>query len=195
MWPWDHVALGYLLFASIRYVRGWPKPTAGVTAVVVIGSQLPDLIDKSLAWSLEVFSTGIAFGHSLWFLGMLAVLTGAAGVRYGRRSLPAALTIGVCSHLIGDVVFAVAVGSAMTYELVLWPIVTASPDPQVGMIASILFNWHEFLAFLHRPRGRWYLLAEVGLLLVAIGVWSRDGAPGFTELCRFLKDGFRFCHG
>lgn len=98
----------------------------------VIGSQLPDLIDKPLAWSLEVFSTGIAFGNSLWFLGLLVVLSGAPGVRYGRWSLPAALTISVCSHLIGDVLFAVAVESAMTYELVLWPIVTAKPQPRPG---------------------------------------------------------------
>lgn len=63
------------------------------------------------------------------------------------------------------------------------------------MIASISFNWHEFLAFLHRPRGRWYLLAEVSLFLIVIGVWSRDGAPGRTERCRLPKDGFRFCDG
>lgn len=178
MWPWEHVALGYLLFAFVRCGLGWPQPTDGDAVNVVVGTQLPDLIDKPLAWSLGALSTGTAFGHSIWFLGLMVVVTVSAGVRYGRGTLLAALTIGIASHLIGDVLFAIAVGSAMTYELVLWPIVTASPEPSTGLLAAIAANWHEFVAFLDSPRGRWYLLAEAGMVLAAGGVWLRDGAPG-----------------
>lgn len=90
---------------------------------------------------------------------MIAGVTGVLEVRTGRRPLPAAVTPGIVSQLVGDVVFAIVVDPTAMYELVLWPFVPVSPDASTGMLASIAVHWNEFVGFLRRPRDRMYLVA------------------------------------
>ena len=58
MWPWGHLALGYLLHSPLARARFGRPPTDRATLLLVIGTQLPDLVDKPLAWWLGVLPAG-----------------------------------------------------------------------------------------------------------------------------------------
>ncbi|MCL7419035.1 MAG: metal-dependent hydrolase, partial [Halalkalicoccus sp.] len=63
MWPWGHAALAYVLYSALRRRRGG-SPGGVATIVVVFASQLPDLIDKPLAWTLGVIPSGRMLAHA-----------------------------------------------------------------------------------------------------------------------------------
>ena len=49
--PWGHLAIGYLCLSLAIRAR-WRVPPQGPAVIAVaIGTQLPDLIDKPLAWT------------------------------------------------------------------------------------------------------------------------------------------------
>jgi len=101
MWPWEHLAVAYLLYsARSRWLWGRPPTTRG-TLVVAFASQLPDLVDKPLAWLLFVLPGGRTLGHSL-FVGLplvgVAFVVGWVLDSY-RGSI--AFAVGLLSHLAG----------------------------------------------------------------------------------------------
>jgi hypothetical protein len=71
MWPWGHLALGYLLYSPFARARFGRPPTDRATLLLAFGTQLPDLVDKPLAWRLDVLPAGRTLGHSL--LSVVAV--------------------------------------------------------------------------------------------------------------------------
>lgn len=176
MWPWEHLAVGYLLYSACsRWLWGRPPSTRG-TLVVAFASQLPDLVDKPLAWVLFVLPGGRSLGHSL-IAGLpvvaFAFLVGALLDSY-RGSL--AFAVGYLSHLAGDVVYPLLVRGELRLGFLLWPVVPAKggPDQAVPHVHELAAVFIEFLA---TPRGTLYLVAEVGLLLLALSVWLSDGMP------------------
>lgn len=82
MWPWEHVAFGYLLYSVYAHVRRGEPPDALSTVAMAIAAVAPDLIDKPLAWEFDVFATGYALGHSVF----LAVPLLAGVVAVARRT-------------------------------------------------------------------------------------------------------------
>jgi hypothetical protein len=79
MWPFTHLALGYLAYSIyVRYRLG-RSPTGREALLILVGSQLPDLIDKPLVLLGGPFTTGRTIGHSLLFiipaLVLLVILT------------------------------------------------------------------------------------------------------------------------
>ncbi|PSQ27664.1 hypothetical protein BRD03_05435 [Halobacteriales archaeon QS_9_68_17] len=64
MWPWGHLAVGYLLYAaSSRRQRARP-PDGAETILIAFGTQFPDLGDKPLAWTVSVLPNGRSLAHS-----------------------------------------------------------------------------------------------------------------------------------
>jgi hypothetical protein len=182
MWPWDHLALGYLLYTPLRMTRGWGPPDGATAATLALGTQLPDFLDKPLAWHAGVLPSGLSVGHSLGFVAAVTVLAFAA--RPGRPVLPVTLAVGLVSRLLGDMLFAALLGSPRTYEFVLWPFVPAAPEPPVGLFASVMDAWSRLRAFLATATGRAYLVADAAMLWAAVVCWIRDGMPGTGVLRR-----------
>lgn len=179
MWPWGHLALGYLLFSPGVRLRTGRPPGASAVVLLAIGTQLPDLVDKSLAWVFHVFPQGFGVGHSVFVavpLGLAAILAG----RYsGHVAAGMGFAVGWWSHLAGDLLVGLASENPYTLERVLWPVVTlpplGRPVTAIGRIQYFFGKWLELLRAGDTPV---LVLLYFGPLLAAVLLWLVDGAPG-----------------
>jgi membrane-bound metal-dependent hydrolase YbcI (DUF457 family) len=161
MWPWGHLAVGYFSFVLLLIVFYRRSPTKYETILVVAGTQIPDLIDKTFAWIFPLLPSGRSFGHSL--LTLLLIL-GVASVylKYGSKNhdlcnkkiLVAGFAVGYLSHIITDLPTAVLMGDFSKTSFVLWPLLPAptySAEPSFqAHFYSIDFSgkfWMQILIF------------------------------------------------
>jgi membrane-bound metal-dependent hydrolase YbcI (DUF457 family) len=187
MWPWEHLAFGYLLVSAYHRLAIERRPGFGVLLAVVLGTQLPDLIDKPLAWSFGVLPSGLSLGHSLFFaipVSLLAVIVSRAR---GRSTLGTTFAIAYGSHLLGDATYPLLTGGSFSPQFMLWPLVPASPEAGVGFLLQLNHFVSAFVRFLGTPTGRLYLLFEATLLLGTLLVWHLDGRPGVSWLRRRFR--------
>ena len=168
MMPLSHLAFGYLLVSVlVRAVPGWEMDRTTV-ALVALGTQLPDLVDKPLAWTFHILPSGRSLGHSLFAMAAVCALVGYYCRRRGRDDLGAAFAVGYGSHLIGDGYGYLLSGEYAYLSSLGWPLL---PPPPYGDEGTFLTHLPEF-AF--TPG----LLAQVTLLAILYVVWIEDGAPG-----------------
>jgi hypothetical protein len=190
MWPWDHLAFGYLLYL----ILGAPNPRSQrddlTFLVLAIGTQLPDLIDKPLAWSLGLLPSGLSLGHSAVFLAILIPIAVSVSNRYGRPELAGALVTGVASHLIGDVLFALLIGSPRPYQFLFWPAIPTAQETSVGFGLAIGEEWSNYIRFLSTSRGALYLFLNLTFNAMALVVWILDGTPGMKAVRRWAAARF-----
>ena len=172
MWPWGHLAAGYLVYtAYIRLHTG--DPPADVPALVaLLGTQLPDLVDKPLAWSLAVLPTGRSLGHSLVVGAVVLPVAWALAARRDARPLAAALSIGWLSHLLGDALYPLVNGEFAHVAFLAWPLL---PLPAYEVEAS--FAAH-FALLSPSPT----LAFELALVALASLAWHADGHPGLATV-------------
>lgn len=170
MWPWGHVAVAYLLYSG--YCRSsHDRPPLGAAAIVlVIASQVPDLIDKPLGWSLAVLPGGRTLAHSLF--GTVAIVTIVAlfAHRIDRMELAGAYAVGHGAHLLADLPIDLPLGNVDDAIYLLWPLLE---PPEYRQVDGILAG---FLRFDLGP----YELVQIGLFVIAIAVWYADGRPGLA---------------
>lgn len=187
MWPWEHLAVGFLGYVVVR--RTWGGSLRGGPVVALaVATQLPDLVDKPLAWSLGVLPSGTSLAHSLFVAVPASIVAVAASRRARRPAYGAALAVGWLSHLAGDALYPVLLGGPPAVGALLWPVVPAPPGAGGGgLLAQARRLFALFVAFLGTPRGRLYLLGEAALLGLAGLVWLVEGAPGVGLLRRALR--------
>ena len=179
MWPWDHLAVGYLSYFLLTRVTPLERSTAATAVAGAVGTQFPDLVDKPLGWWLDVFPAGTGVAHSLLVAVPLCLVGLLVGWRLGRREVAAAFAVGYLSHLPGDVLYPVALGGERKMWILLWPL-TSAPGPGTSRpLSHVLELVVDFLAFLATPRGLTYLALEVLLLGCAALAWYSDGCPGY----------------
>jgi len=65
MWPWGHLAVGYVAFSVFVRFRLGRQPSGHAALALAVATQLPDLIDKPLAWQFGLLSSGISVAHSI----------------------------------------------------------------------------------------------------------------------------------
>ena len=178
MWPWEHLALGYLLYSTYsRLIRGEPPATSD-TLVLVFATQLPDLIDKPLSWGLGVLPSGLSLGHSLLFATPACLLVLAVTIRLGRGALGSAFTVGYLSHLTGDLLYPIALGGWPDPRFLLWPVTSSAARATEPFFDRVVSLWETFAVFTATPRGRLYLLVEGVFIVVMLVLWVSDGRPG-----------------
>ncbi|WP_336003505.1 metal-dependent hydrolase [Halorientalis halophila] len=178
MWPWEHAAVAYVGYSLALRAVGRDPPSDAAAVALLVGSQVPDLIDKPLAWWLDVLPAGRSLGHSLPFAipVVVAVLVAARG--RGRSAVGVAFAAGYLLHLPGDVVYPVMLGDGPELGFLLYPFVEAAPSAGPGgfeKLAALVVGFGEFL---RTPRGTLYLLGELVLLALAVAAWAWDGLPG-----------------
>ncbi|QLG64318.1 metal-dependent hydrolase [Halorarum salinum] len=178
MWPWEHLVVGYLLYTLYTHARGNGSPTTLAVLVLVLATQMPDLIDKPLAWGLGVLPSGRSFAHSLLFALPAIVAVTVAGVLARVPRIAPAFALGYLSHLAGDVAYPFLVDGDVVLGFLLWPLVPASDSDPPDGLPHLQELVADFLGFLLTPRGTTYLLFEGGLLAFALLVWVWDGMPG-----------------
>jgi hypothetical protein len=132
MFPWTHAAFGYLLLLSLAVLVRWRLSRAELIAVLV-GTQLPDLIDKPLAWWLSVLPSGRSLFHSLLVAVPLSLLVLAITWYLTHPEVGFAFGVGYASHLIGDSYSAIYHWRPDEFSFLLWPLLPAYPyDDFVG---------------------------------------------------------------
>ncbi|WP_246999236.1 metal-dependent hydrolase [Halosolutus gelatinilyticus] len=180
MLPWEHAAIAYLLYSGYsRWCRG-ALPAARPVLVVLIASQLPDLLDKPLAWQFGLVPSGRSVAHSAFIAVPLALAALELARRRDGTPLGAGFAIGYLSHLATDAV-PLYPGRSTSFASVLWPLVEYEPATQYeGFLEQTLEILTAAATSLAEPSPSDLTgLAFVGLLL---GVWLLDGAPGARPL-------------
>lgn len=168
MWPWGHLGCGYLAYRLWQHYTDSSSPNNSEIAALVLGTQLPDLIDKPLSWTLGVLPAGRTLAHSALSTSVVFVVVLRLTHRFGRPSIGHAFIIGYGTHLLGDTVALHPDHTAAPPRFLLWPLL---PIEQSHASESIV---KHFETIEQTPCVR----SEVLLLVVAILVWARDGYPG-----------------
>ena len=177
MWPWGHVALGYLLYSLFARQRHARPPTPAAAIAVGVGTLLPDLIDKPLAWSMAVLPNGRSLAHSAFALVVLVALAWvlANRSRQTRLHVPVgAFAIAYGSHLLGDGLHALVAGEFDDLAYLLWPVL-----PPVEYDTTQSFAAHFAQLSLTPSLGFEFVLTALALL-----AWYRDGTPGLSFVRR-----------
>jgi len=186
MWPWEHLAVGYVLYSLLRHAVARAPPTGPGAVAVGIGAVLPDLIDKPLAWVLRITSSGYSIAHSLFVAPAVCVAAVALARRFGHRRVGVAFAVGYGSHLAGDVVYPLFLGRGLAPSVVLWPAVDQPPsDAGVGFVALVVRYLGRYARQMAALEPTPYLLFQSALALCVLLLWAVDGAPGVATLYRF----------
>lgn len=178
MWPWGHFVFGYLAYSGFARLSSM-RPFDGYTVLfVALGTQLPDIVDKPLAWTFHVLPSGRSLAHSLFAAVFLSILLGGYCRRRGRPELGIAFAIGYLSHLLGDGISYLFSGEYAYLSYLGWPLL---PPPPYGDEGGFLIHLRDI-----EPTPLFALeLAVVATLFLA--VWVGDGAPGKREITEFLR--------
>lgn len=150
-----HILVGYIFGEVTERPSVW----------VILGTGLPDVIDKPLAIAgvTELFHTA---GHSA-----LALVALAVAVRIDPRGV--ALWIGWASHISMDATQMILNGRPTDTQFLLWPVVKHVP---VINLPPVEF----FLRYL----GTQAFYFEIGLWILAVVIASRDPKIPFGRLTR-----------
>lgn len=181
MWPWEHLAFGYVCYALGRRSVGGRPPSNGGAIALAVGTQFPDLIDKPLAWVVDVLPNGTSLAHSILFaLPVMAAVIVVAD-RRDSRAVGAAFSVGYISHIVGDGLFFLLTSGELSVGYALWPLVPRPEGGTESLLAIVPRLWSSFLQYLGTPRGRVYIALEVALMAFALGLWLWDGRPGLPR--------------
>lgn len=191
MWPWEHLAFGYLLLSFVQHVLVRDRVSGNDALLLAIGTQFPDIIDKPLAWSLHLLPAGV-LAHTIVIALPIVIAAIALASLLGRFSVGIAFAIGYLSHLVGDIVYPLFLGQELKFGIVLWPFVPHTPPDRVDFIENVVFYFQRYTTHIMSPEGLIYLSLEVSLLSLALLVWIIDGRPGVDELKRMFAPIFQF---
>lgn len=172
MWPWGHLAVGYLLYAGFTRWRFDRSPQGGATLALALGTQFPDLVDKPLAWTFHLIPSGRSLAHSLLTATLVCVFVWLYARRRGRSIVGTAFAIGYVSHLFADALSPVLDGNYRYVSYLGWPVIDQPPyDPSIGFVG-------HFASITLTP----YFVFQLVLCAFALALWLRDGRPGVALL-------------
>jgi len=172
MWPWGHLAAGYLLYSAGTRLSTRDSPADVSTLVALFGTQLPDLVDKPLAWSLSVLPTGRSLAHSLVVATPVLAIGWFLTARRDARPLVAALGVGWVSHSFTDALYPLLGLHFDEVTFLAWPLL---PLPTYEVDQS--FAAH-FALVSPSPT----FLFELLLVVLASVAWYADGHPGLATV-------------
>jgi len=184
MWPWGHLAVGYFLYSPFARARFGRPPTDRATLWLAVGTQLPDLVDKPLAWRLGVLPAARTLGHSLLTITVVSMLVYAYFERRDRAHVALAFGVGYVTHPLVDGLFPLLNGQYQYAAYLLWPLFGLSglPAYDIGSLAGIvlveplelLLGGAEPIDFDIAVSG----LLEITVVVLAGRMWHHDGVPG-----------------
>ncbi|WP_224268870.1 metal-dependent hydrolase [Haloprofundus salinisoli] len=187
MWPWEHLAFGYVLYSLFRHATG-RSPTGPEVFVLAAATQFPDLVDKPLSWTFGVMPTGYGLAHSIFVAPVLVAAALLVATRLGSVMWGAAFAVGYLSHLVGDVVYPYIEGDALSLDPLLWPLVNnTGAAPEAGSIELVVYYLVRWLGDLLRLDVGLLLAFELALATFVFGLWAYDGFPGVAMVVRPLR--------
>lgn len=170
MWPWGHLAVGYLVWSLYTRRMYQRPPRASETWVVIAVTQFPDLVDKPLAWSFSILPSGRSLAHSAFTLVLLSSLVVYIARQYDRPTLGVAFSAAYASHLLSDALRPALAGDFGYLGYLLWPLVSVSSEEGWSLVA------------IARSASIGNFSGYHGVALVCcVGLWLLDGAPGIPR--------------
>jgi hypothetical protein len=181
MWPWEHLAVGYLTLSLLWRTRG--RPVDGRLALALaVGTQFPDLVDKPLAWQFALLTNARSLAHSLFVAVPLGLLVLAVAARRHRPEWGVAFAVGYITHLFGDALPPLVAGHYGELAFLVWPALPLAPDrgqeAVLERLRTVLASPEPYLT-----SGSYRTL----LLYVVVVLWVVDGAPVAVDLGRYLR--------
>lgn len=181
MWPWGHLAVGYLAF-----VAGRRAPPGGPAALLLaLGTQFPDIVDKPLAWHLGVIPNGRSLTHSAIVATAIVALVWWYAARRDRTDLALAFGVGYASHLAADALYPLLDGRLADLAFLAWPVL---PAVEYTGSTSITARFAELVAAIAAGQAPGTLAFELALAAVAAALWTRHGYPGLGTLRRWITN-------
>ena len=191
MFPWGHLAVGYLCYSILCHLAG-RRPGEYPTLALALGTQFPDLVDKPLSWIFDLLPAGV-FAHTIFVAVTVWAIVLVVAYRYARTGLGVAFVVGYASHLPADVLPSVVLGNGLSYWFLFWPLMArpgvdvSNPIVGPGAGAGFLANAdYYFVQYVHELLGP-VLVAYVGLFVVVFALWLYDGHPGTRALGRIAR--------
>ncbi|WP_160133570.1 metal-dependent hydrolase [Halococcus salsus] len=168
MLPWGHLAFGYVCYSGLSRWVSRRRPDGSSLALVALGTQLPDLVDKPLAWTFGVLPSGRSLAHSAFTATFASTVVWDFCRRRGRSELGVAFAVGYASHLVADSYRALLSGRYAALSSLGWPLL---PPPRFDHEGGIV---DHFRGLSFTPAFAFQLV----LVALAAVVWVADGAPG-----------------
>jgi len=201
MWPWGHAAVAVLTFWTLvrarALLRAYPRlrdralgrdreraranvadatdavPGMGRSAIVAVllGSQVPDLVDKPLAWGVPLLPTGRSLGHSLLVAVPVIVAVLVLARRRNRGLAGVAFAVGYVTGILTDVPSGVFEGDFSRATFLVWPLL---PLPSYDLEPSFVAHLTAF-----EVTGGFLFQTALGLGVAALVLWEyRRADPG-----------------
>ena len=187
MWPWGHLAVGYLLYSVYTRYRYLDHPVGMPAVMLALGTQFPDIVDKPLAYWTPVLTAGRSLAHSVLIAAPVIVAVLWLGWRTGRGRSAIAFAIGYASHLPADAVGALGDHEPGELTFLLWPVLPAPEYESTGFEyharklveavstagadpVSVFAPWSD-------P-----FVAQLWLFVAALGLWVLHGGPPLASL-------------
>ncbi|WP_205628371.1 metal-dependent hydrolase [Haloprofundus marisrubri] len=178
--PWGHLGFGYVLYTLYVHAVYRRSPADVPTLVLVFATQFPDLVDKPLAWGLQLLPSGRSLAHSLFVAAAVIALVAVVASRRGYPEVGPAFAIGYLSHLLGDSYRALLAGQFYEVSFLLWPLYPITEPDDVDEVLTDLTT----LTF--GPELVFTLVVGLGVF----ALWLADGRPGLGILTSVTR-GFR----
>ncbi|WP_132060440.1 metal-dependent hydrolase [Halorussus amylolyticus] len=178
MWPWEHLAVGYVAYSLSTRAFGSGAPRGAAVIALAVGTQFPDLVDKPLAWALGVLPSGHSLAHSVFFAVPASALAVVVGAALGRRRVGVAFGFGYLAHLPGDVVSPMLLGGRANVGFLFWPVVPApESEASIGFVEMVGYLFGRYLNEVLTGQLSAYVAVELGLLASVALLWVLDGMP------------------
>lgn len=186
MWPWEHLAVAYVVVSLWRRYRSGRPPSGAEAVAAVVASQLPDLVDKPLGWGTSLLPSGTSLAHSLPGAVTTCAVVYLVSRRLGRGDVGVAFGLAYLSHLPADVIYPVILGGSPKISFLFWPVVEQPPSQTGPLAGRVLELATQFVEFLGTTRGLVFLALEAALVVFTFVLWWRDGWPILAAVRRFL---------
>lgn len=188
MWPWEHALFAYVFYSLFVHARYRTPPEDWPVFCLVVGSFLPDLVDKPLAWQFGLIDTGYAIAHSVFVAVPVSIAVYAVARRRGVGRIGAGFAFGYFLHLVGDVLPASLSRGRLYLEPALWPVRPHRPsvDPSSFSdgVYSLLSQYAlRLLAMDVTP----VLALQLGSVVLGITLWLYDGRPGLGVVATAVR--------
>ncbi|MDS0280774.1 metal-dependent hydrolase [Haloarcula onubensis] len=138
------------MYTFVRFRR---LPRGHTLLLVLVATQLPDLVDKPLAWTFGVLPSGRMFAHSLVISVPVLSVGCVLAVRRGWGRPAVVFTLAYLSHIAGDFYPMLWLGTEYYFfPNLFWPLLPANPDLRPsfsahfsGDFSSLLLPFSVFL--------------------------------------------------
>jgi len=191
MMPWTHAISAYIAYSISSHSITRSPPTTRETIILVFASLLPDMIDKTLAWQLNILAGGQTLGHSIFTALLLSVAVIAVAHSRGQLRAGLAFVTGYLLHLPGDIIPGTLLSGDAELSIILWPITEGGGGQGESFYSEFLENVVPYV----QEIGTQIITGEPSLALLtlltywafAFFLWVYDGMPIGKEAYRRIR--------